>query len=556
MAALPVATFADTFTPGTSPSCTISVSPTVITSGQAVTLSYSSSNTFPTNHSAAFSISGIGAVMGNTSGSVSLTPTVTTTYTGTAMQPNDLQYMEDHVIANCAPLGCPATTWGMLSLPSTNGEFLSLLYYAYYGRVPDSGGYNYWLTNFTNQTSIEQSFGLSGEAKTDNPFLASPSSSGINTFLVTLYSRIVDRAPDSSGYSFWNTELTNDLATLNSGGLVDIERFPLLAAQGSKGSIDGHEVESGTCSVTVMVTLPASCTFNGSTVANGNSITAWQSSTVPYGSTCTSQSRVCTNGVLSGSYAYSSCSVNPPSPLPPSPPTATISADQSTITLGRSANITANFTAGSNDTLIGDNIDSPLGTGIAANTNPITPKNYVFTPTAVGIYTFYAVPQTQYYGWYSTNAPQTTVTVNGCTPSTQWACTDSTHTANTGNIIASTTEAANCAQSVAYTTCGLNGSFCSPGNSVCEYPLMNVNAHLTAIPSLVPYGASTNVKWDVSNATCSVTDSMNDSWSGSSGSIFPSIYTATTFTLHCTAPNGDTLNETRTVNLVPKWTEI
>ncbi len=54
------------------------------------------------------------------------------------------------------------------------------------------------------------------------------------------------------------------------------------------------------------------CTFNGKTITSGSSVTAYQSSTVPYGSTCASQSRKCTNGSLSGSYAYASCSVAAP----------------------------------------------------------------------------------------------------------------------------------------------------------------------------------------------------------------------------------------------------
>ena len=50
----------------------------------------------------------------------------------------------------------------------------------------------------------------------------------------------------------------------------------------------------------------------GGTVANGSSITAYASSTVPYGSSCSSQVRSCSNGTLSGSYTAQSCSVSPP----------------------------------------------------------------------------------------------------------------------------------------------------------------------------------------------------------------------------------------------------
>jgi hypothetical protein len=54
---------------------------------------------------------------------------------------------------------------------------------------------------------------------------------------------------------------------------------------------------------------PASCTFDGQTVASGSSVTAYQAASVSPGSLCVSQSRVCTNGTLRGTYAFASCSV-------------------------------------------------------------------------------------------------------------------------------------------------------------------------------------------------------------------------------------------------------
>lgn len=57
---------------------------------------------------------------------------------------------------------------------------------------------------------------------------------------------------------------------------------------------------------------PQACLFNGQTIASGASTPAFQASTVPYGSSCVSQSRTCTNGTLSGSYTFANC--NPASP--------------------------------------------------------------------------------------------------------------------------------------------------------------------------------------------------------------------------------------------------
>lgn len=58
---------------------------------------------------------------------------------------------------------------------------------------------------------------------------------------------------------------------------------------------------------------PAACTLPwGGTLAHGSSVTAYQTASVPYGSSCISQSRACNNGTLSGSYTHQGCTVAPP----------------------------------------------------------------------------------------------------------------------------------------------------------------------------------------------------------------------------------------------------
>ena len=52
-----------------------------------------------------------------------------------------------------------------------------------------------------------------------------------------------------------------------------------------------------------------SCVFNGAVFTNGASIVAYQSSSVPSGQTRISENRACSNGTLSGSYTYASCTV-------------------------------------------------------------------------------------------------------------------------------------------------------------------------------------------------------------------------------------------------------
>lgn len=61
---------------------------------------------------------------------------------------------------------------------------------------------------------------------------------------------------------------------------------------------------------TCAINQPAACLFNGKTVAHGQSVTAYLNSTTGYGTSCTSETRTCNNGVLSGSYSYGACSVS------------------------------------------------------------------------------------------------------------------------------------------------------------------------------------------------------------------------------------------------------
>jgi hypothetical protein len=86
------------------------------------------------------------------------------------------------------------------------------------------------------------------------------------------------------------------------------------------------------CSTTLTVTTAttnASCTWNGQTIASGSSVTAYQSSSVPNGSQCISETRTCSNGTLSGSFTNATCTVAAaPAPVctadPTSPQTQTL----------------------------------------------------------------------------------------------------------------------------------------------------------------------------------------------------------------------------------------
>ncbi|MDO8514576.1 MAG: peptidoglycan-binding protein, partial [bacterium] len=125
-------------------------------------------------------------------------------------------------------------------------------------------------------------------------------------------------------------------------------------------------------------TTPTSCTFNGATVAHGASVTAYQTSSVPTGQTCTSQTRACTDGILSKTYQYDSCTVSaaPPAPI------CSLTASPSSITAGQSSTLTWSTTNASSAS-----INQSVGTVTTSGSRAVSPSattQYTLTATGAG----------------------------------------------------------------------------------------------------------------------------------------------------------------------------
>ncbi|MBC7464581.1 MAG: hypothetical protein H7256_01190 [Bdellovibrio sp.] len=105
-------------------------------------------------------------------------------------------------------------------------------------------------------------------------------------------------------------------ATIPHGGSV--KAYPSSSvATGQSCIAETRVCNNGTLSgsstyATCNVNMPKACLFNGQTVSNGMNIVTYQSSSVPYGQNCISETRKCTDGNWSGSYAFPSCSVGAP----------------------------------------------------------------------------------------------------------------------------------------------------------------------------------------------------------------------------------------------------
>jgi len=76
----------------------------------------------------------------------------------------------------------------------------------------------------------------------------------------------------------------------------------------SNGNLSGSYAFSS-CSVkSLPVAGDASCTFNGQEISHGSSVLAYLTETISAGEFCQPEARICSNGTLSGSYDYSTCS--------------------------------------------------------------------------------------------------------------------------------------------------------------------------------------------------------------------------------------------------------
>ena len=102
------------------------------------------------------------------------------------------------------------------------------------------------------------------------------------------------------------------IGTVSANGSQSISVLQSTTFTGTFWGSGGTAQCAATLTVTQPTTTNASCTFNNQSIPDGQSVTAYQSSSVPAGLQCISQTRTCSNGTLSGTYQFASCSVLPP----------------------------------------------------------------------------------------------------------------------------------------------------------------------------------------------------------------------------------------------------
>ena len=104
---------------------------------------------------------------------------------------------------------------GSLDPSATPSERLTRLYAAYFKRLPDFGGYTYWVGKVRSGTSLTKAsdtFAASSEFKRTYGSLSN------KAFVTLVYKNVLGRAPDSGGASYWLGRL--DRMVVSRGGTM------------------------------------------------------------------------------------------------------------------------------------------------------------------------------------------------------------------------------------------------------------------------------------------------------------------------------------------------
>ena len=341
---------------------------------------------------------------------------------------------------------------------------------------------------------------------------------------------------------------------------------------------------TGFGSILSFATPGSSCTFNSQPVNHGNSATAYQSQVVPYGESCVSEQRTCTDGTLSGSYQYATCSPASPPPsgeaingwawsetigwLSLHGTTYGLYIDEDGYVAGYAWSENIGWVSAEEDDLAGcpqapcyarmvsDKLigwlralaaDDEYAAGwdgwiALSDMTPTDDADYGVSLETSGTFSGFAWGE-MIVGWLDFGQASTTYTP--C--EAQYQCTDATHRDNL-----CTTDV------VENEYCGA-GNICSPDNGLCTPP-GNATGNLNLNPALVPTGNPTRVSWDVADTySCRVFGDNGDEWFGGATGVATSsaIIETTKYTLECANAFGEatTTIDTAYATVVPTWVE-
>lgn len=95
-------------------------------------------------------------------------------------------------------------------------------------------------------------------------------------------------------------------------------------------------------------------------------------------------------------------------------------------------------------------------------------------------------------------------------------------------------------------------------DQLTQFRISMIAANIYAKPSLVRSGGTSVIKWQSrETSACTVTGTNGDSWEGTAGEKTSGVIsTETTYTLTCTAFNGQTVTDQATVTIIPVFQEL
>jgi|GEM_PF-1940982 hypothetical protein len=139
--------------------------------------------------------------------------------------------------------------------------------------------------------------------------------------------------------------ITGYFGALTHRNVVRFQREQGLPAFGIVGPLTRAAI-ARVCGIPQPTTIKT-CTFNGKTIADGESVLAYASSTAPWQRQCVSETRTCVKGVLTGSYKNASCVEQPCNnttdgcgPVLPLTPTISFSSKNAKVAPGQQTTLT------------------------------------------------------------------------------------------------------------------------------------------------------------------------------------------------------------------------
>lgn len=124
---------------------------------------------------------------------------------------------------------------------------------------------------------------------------------------------------DYPGYQCYRYPESNSSHAVHFGGMYGYAAGGIVYKNPATGSdscpagytasavLGSSGVDYNVYACTNPIVATASCTFNGASVPHGGAVPAFKSSTVSGSAVCEQETRTCSNGTLSGSYAHASC---------------------------------------------------------------------------------------------------------------------------------------------------------------------------------------------------------------------------------------------------------